>query len=184
MRSLCVPPNNAFYQKKESYEPFRGSCFCFMKKLNSLEYLKLSKPQALIYDVKMFFCGIPAWFKNALLSLLNMLKGVVFAIRDEFVDIFHTFTKGNWAVKLSFLIFGFGNLYYGQIMRGVLFLLFELIFIVYMFIPSVQISLVPVCIGSVRATGLRSVPLSVQSRAIWDMMISSTLPCGWRVTTL
>ena len=135
MRSLCVPPNNAFYQKKESYEPFRGSCFCFMKKLNSLEYLRLTKPQALIYDVKMFFCGIPAWFKNAFLSLLAMLKGLVFAIRDEFVDIFQTFTKGNWAVKLSFLIFGFGNLYYGQIMRGVLFLLFELIFLVYMFVP-------------------------------------------------
>ena len=106
-----------------------------MKRLNDLEYLKLSKPRALIYNIKMFFCSIPGWFKAFFLTIFESLKKCVFAIRDEFVDIFHTFTKGNWAVKLSFLIFGFGNIYYGQIMRGVFFLLFEVIFITYMFIP-------------------------------------------------
>ena len=70
-------------------------------------------------------CNIHLFFKNCFLT-----------VRDEFADIFTTFTKGNWAVKLSFLIFGFGNLYYGQILRGLLFLLFEVVFVAYMLVPS------------------------------------------------
>ncbi len=132
----CASTNNAIYQKRSYIDRlYRDLYFSFMKKLNDLEYLKLSKPQALIYNVKMFFCSIPAWFRNLFLTILSFFKNCALAIKDEFVDIFQTFTKGNWAVKLSFLIFGFGNLYYGQIMRGVLFLLFEIIFLVYMFVP-------------------------------------------------
>ena len=103
-----------------------------MKKLNDLEYLKLSKFEALVYKLKLFFCAIPFWFKNLGLKLWAFLKKCGIAVKDEFSDITTTFTKGNWAVKLSFLIFGFGNLYYGQILRGLLFLLFEAVFIAYM----------------------------------------------------
>ena len=107
-----------------------------MKKLNSLEYLKLSKPQALWYDVRMFFCAIPGWFKALFLSLWNAIKNFGENVRDEFLDIVNTFKKGNWAVKLSFLVFGLGNLYYGQVLRGILFLVFEIVFIVYMALPT------------------------------------------------
>ena len=106
-----------------------------MKKLNDLQYLKLNKPQKFVYDVKMFFCSIPGWIAGLFVSFWNFIKNFVLGIKDQVVEIGQTFVKGNWAVKLSFLIFGFGNLYYGQILRGVLFLLFELIFLVYMFVP-------------------------------------------------
>ena len=132
----CVSAYDAFHNEKELYKFGHSDLyFCFMKRLNDLEYLKLSKPQALIYNLKVFFCSIPGWFKNLFLAFFAFLKNCCLAVKDEFVDIFRTFTKGNWAVKLSFLIFGFGNLYYGQIMRGLLFLLFEIVFIIYMFIP-------------------------------------------------
>ena len=52
------------------------------------------------------------------------------------MDIGTTFKRGNWAVKLSFFIVGFGNFFYGQIARGILFFLFEAVFIAYMFLPS------------------------------------------------
>ena len=107
-----------------------------MKRLNDLEYLKLNKLQAFWYKLKLFFCAIPGFFKGIGLAILNFFKNCGLAIKNEFVDIFTTFTKGNWAVKLSFLFFGFGNLYYGQIMRGLLFLLFEVVFIGYMLLPS------------------------------------------------
>ena len=107
-----------------------------MKRLNDLEYLKLNKLQAFWYKLKLFFCAIPGFFKGIGLAILNFFKNCGLAIKNEFVDIFTTFTKGNWAVKLSFLIFGFGNLYYGQIMRGLFFLLFEVVFIGYMLLPS------------------------------------------------
>jgi arabinogalactan oligomer/maltooligosaccharide transport system permease protein len=43
-----------------------------------------------------------------------------------------TFRYGNWKTRLSFVIFGFGNLSYGQIGRGLLLLLYEGVFIWYM----------------------------------------------------
>ena len=107
-----------------------------MKKLTDLEYLKLNKLQAFWYNLKLFFCAIPLWFKSAGIAILNLFKNFGISVKNEVIDIITTFTKGNWAVKLSFLFFGFGNLYYGQILRGLLFLLFEAVFIAYMVVPS------------------------------------------------
>ena len=107
-----------------------------MKKLSDLDYLKLNKFQAFLYKLKLFFCAIPIWFKNLGLKILNFFKSCGLGIKNEIVDIITTFTKGNWAVKISFFIFGFGNFYYGQILRGILFLVFEIVFIGYMFVPS------------------------------------------------
>ena len=107
-----------------------------MKRLNDLEFLKLNKFQAFWYNVLMFFVAIPGWFWGLCLSFWGFIKKCGRNIKKECVDIGTTFTKGNWAVKLSFFIFGFGNLFYGQIARGILFLLFEIIFVVYMVLPS------------------------------------------------
>ena len=107
-----------------------------MKRLNDLEYLKLNRFDAFLYKFKLFLCAIPVWFKDMGISILEFFKKCGSAVKDEFAEILYTFTKGNWAVKLSFLIFGFGNFYYGQIMRGILFLLFEVVFIGYMLVPS------------------------------------------------
>ena len=107
-----------------------------MKKLTDLEYLQLNKFDAFVYNLKLFLFAIPGWIKALGVAIVNFVKNCAIAVKDEFVDITSTFAKGNWAVKLSFLLFGFGNLYYGQILRGLLFLFFEIIFIGYMVIPS------------------------------------------------
>ncbi len=43
-----------------------------------------------------------------------------------------TFKEGDWTAKLSFVIMGFGQLVHRQILRGVLFLALEILFIYYM----------------------------------------------------
>ena len=107
-----------------------------MKKLSDLEFLKLNKFQAFFYKLKLFFWSIPGWIVAFFLKVWDVIKNFGIGIKDGVLDIVTTFTKGNWAVKISFFIFGFGNLYYGQIARGLLFLLFEIIFIAYMVVPS------------------------------------------------
>jgi len=107
-----------------------------MKKLTDLEYLKLNKFQAFVYNLKLFLCAIPAFFVKLGLIIVNFFKDFGISVKEEVMDIVTTFTKGNWAVKLSFLVFGFGNMFYGQFMRGILFLLFEVVFIGYMLVPS------------------------------------------------
>ena len=107
-----------------------------MKRLNSLEYLKLNKLQAFWYNIRLFFSQIPGWLKSFALKVWALFLGLGRFLTNQVKDIGYTFIKGNWAVKLSFLVFGLGNLYYGQILRGLLFLLFEVVFLVYMFLPQ------------------------------------------------
>jgi len=107
-----------------------------MNKLNDLQYLKLNKLQKFAYKLKLFIAGIPRFLLKLLLGFLGFFKKIGLGIKAFFVDIFTTFTKGNWAVKLSYFIFGFGNIYYGQILRGLFFFLFEAVFICYMIVPS------------------------------------------------
>ena len=101
-----------------------------------LEYLKLDKFDAFFYKLERFVAAITGYIKSLILSLGRKIKDIVLAIKDEISDIIRTFAKGNWAVKLSFLVFGFGNIYYGQILRGILFLVFEIVFFVYMLFPT------------------------------------------------
>ena len=103
-----------------------------MKELSSLDYLKLSKPRRLLYRFLFFFASIPLWFKKIGLKIWNLIKKLVIGIKDKIVDFVMTFIKGDWKTKLSYVFWGFGNIARGQILRGVLFLLFEAVFILYM----------------------------------------------------
>ena len=107
-----------------------------MKRLSDLEYLKLNKWKAFWYNVALFICSIPNFLLKGLRAIWKLIKNIGIGIKNEFVDIGSTFIKGNWAVKLSYIIFGLGNIYYGQVMRGIFFFLFEVIFIGYMLVPS------------------------------------------------
>ena len=103
-----------------------------MKQLNTLEYLRLNKIQRLIYKIQEFFCAIPgrtvSFFKKLGTKILDFFKFLI----DDVVGIGVTFKKGSWKTRVSYLIMGFGNLARKQILRGLLFLLFEVAFVVYM----------------------------------------------------
>ena len=103
-----------------------------MTRLTDLEYLKLGWFGKLLYNLKLFFCGIPVAFANLGKKIAALFVQFFTFLRNEAVDIFRTFVDGNIAVKLSFLIMGLGNICYGQVLRGILFLLFEAVFILYM----------------------------------------------------
>ena len=107
-----------------------------MKKLNDLEYLKLNKLQAFLYRLRLFLCAIPLWFGKLGKGILNFFKKCGLGIKEEILMLITTFTRGNWAVKTSYFVFGFGNLYFGQFVKGLFFLLFEVVFFVYMLLPS------------------------------------------------
>ncbi len=48
------------------------------------------------------------------------------------------FKKGDWLTRLSFLIFGFSNFFRGQIIKGLLFLLSEAVFLFYFFTNGIS----------------------------------------------
>lgn len=103
-----------------------------MKKYSDLEYLKLPKWNRFIYTIVCVICGIPSgilgFFKNIIGAIGKGFK----AVYDEIADILMTFVHGDWKTKISYLVMGFGSIARGQILRGLLFLAMEVIFIGYM----------------------------------------------------
>ena len=72
------------------------------------------------------------FFKKIGNGFVNFFK----AIGREAKDIVTTFVRGDWKTKISYLVMGFGCIARGQILRGILFLLFEIVFIGYMIIQG------------------------------------------------
>ena len=107
-----------------------------MRKYSDVEYLKLSKFKRFLYRFLSFFAGIPGAIWNFLKKIGNGIKKGALAVANEAKDIVTTFTQGDWKTKLSYLVMGFGCLARGQILRGILFLLFEIVFIGYMVIAG------------------------------------------------
>ncbi len=107
-----------------------------MKQYTDLEFLKLSKGQRLLYRIASFFCAIPKKIAGLFVGLWNLIKGCGCAIGREVSDICTGFVHGDWKTKVSYFIMGFGCLARGQILRGLLFLLFEVVFIGYMILAG------------------------------------------------
>ncbi|MBQ0124846.1 MAG: sugar ABC transporter permease [Clostridiales bacterium] len=115
-----------------------------MKRYSDLEYLKLSKGRRFLYVIACFFLAIPLWFKELGLSVAHFFKNAALAVVKDIKDICETFRNGDTATRLSFVIMGFGSIKRGQILRGLLFLLFEAVFIFYMIFSGVYwLSMIP-----------------------------------------
>lgn len=97
-----------------------------------LEYLSLNSGQRFLYRIrkgfKNFGKGFLRFFKNIPHALANFFKKLWKLISSPFVF----FRYGNWKSRLSFLIFGFGHVTNGQVLRGIIFFLYEVAFILFL----------------------------------------------------
>ena len=103
-----------------------------MKQYSDLEFLKLSRGQKLLYRLQRFLISIPVGIGRFFMKLIRALGKLFAGIGRDLGEIGATFAQGDWKTKTSFFIMGFGNLARGQILRGILFLVFEAVFIAYM----------------------------------------------------
>lgn len=97
-----------------------------------LEYLKMTAPRRFAYRAGGFFRGLPARLfgmlrriPRAAADLLRRMLGVLSGLYEGFRD-------GDLKTRLSYFFMGFGLLFRGQIFRGLLYLVFEAVFLVYM----------------------------------------------------
>ena len=103
-----------------------------MKRYSDLEYLKLSKGRKFTYRLQSFFAAIPRAIAHGVQTLGRKIGGAGRGIGKGAAELCGTFVHGDWKTKISYLIMGFGNIARGQILRGLLFLLFEAVFLWYM----------------------------------------------------
>ena len=107
-----------------------------MKKYSDLEYLQLSKWRRFLYTLVCLIVGIPGGIWNGIKKIGLWFANAGKRIAAEFVDIFLTFKNGDWKTRVSFLVMGFGSIARGQVLRGLLFLLMEIVFIGYMILAG------------------------------------------------
>ena len=101
--------------------------------MTKLQYLSLSKPQR-------FLVNLGNGFKNFGKGILNFFKGIPnkllkfwnHTLSVPFKTLFNAWKKGSWMVRGNFLVFGLYQLFHRQIARGVLYLLYEIVFIWFM----------------------------------------------------
>lgn len=103
-----------------------------MQRLSDLDYLKLGRFSKFLYKLKCFFAGIPIWFLNLFKKIGGGIWSFIKGIGNFFKDIGVTFVKGSWFTKVSYFIMGFGSMLRGQFFRGLIFFIFEGVFIFYM----------------------------------------------------
>ena len=100
--------------------------------MNDLDYLRLSKPQKLLHKLGELLKSLPGriagFFVGIGMFLWNIIKGIGLAV----ADVVNTFIHGDWKTKISYVIMGFGSIMRGQWLRGILFFVFEAVFICYL----------------------------------------------------
>lgn len=86
--------------------------------------------------VKRFFVSlgrkIKAFFVGLGRSIKNFFVGLGRRIAKFFVNLYKNFRYGNWKTRMSYFIMGFGCLANKQILRGILYLLVQIGFILFM----------------------------------------------------
>ena len=97
-----------------------------------LEYLRLSKGRRVMYRLRKKLLGLPGKAAGGLMKLAKGAGRLVKKIRSETSDIINTFVRGDWKTRVSFFIMGFGSLARGQFLRGLLFFIFQIVFLLYM----------------------------------------------------
>lgn len=103
-----------------------------MLKKNTLEYLRMNKFVRFFYRIALFFYNIPRNFVNFFKKIGRGFIKFGKKVGSIFSNIVMWFIKGDWKTKVSYLVMGFGSAARGQYLRGILFFVFEVVFVLYM----------------------------------------------------
>ena len=115
-----------------------------MQKYSDLEYLKLPRSKKRLYRLLSFFTGIPAALAGAFRAVGRFFGKLGRGLAGECRDIVTTFKEGDAKTRVSYLVMGWGSLRRGQIGKGLMFFLFEAVFILYMiFSGAYWLSMLP-----------------------------------------
>lgn len=87
--------------------------------------------QRFAYKFKKFFKAIPGALGRFFKAIGRFFVKLFTGIGKGFKNYGTTFVKGDWATKLSYLIFGVGDLHKGKIYKGILYFLAEVLYILY-----------------------------------------------------
>ncbi len=98
-----------------------------------LEYLRMTGFQKFRFRLARFFKNLPRDASAFFRRIPQKIGGVLRKSAKIFTDVYRVYKKGDFKTRTSFFVMGFGQLARGQVLRGLLYLLFEIAFVAYMF---------------------------------------------------
>ncbi len=101
--------------------------------VTEIEYLGMSGWEKFCHNFVSFFQKLPAVFLRFFTVTIPALALRFWnAFSGIFKKLWIALKNGDWKTRVSFVIMGFGQLARGQIMRGLFYLVFEILFILFM----------------------------------------------------
>lgn len=97
-----------------------------------LEYLKKSPIEKICYNVKSFFKRLPRMAAAFFKAIPGKFKKFWLAFAGVFAVIGTAAKEGDWKTRSSFAVMGFGMIARKQYLRGILYLVFEVLFVLYL----------------------------------------------------
>ena len=97
-----------------------------------VEYKQLNPFQRFAHNFKRGLTNFPKKVAGFFVGIFSAIVGFFTGIGKGVANYFTTFVKGDWATKLSYLIFGVGDLHKGKYYKGILYFLTEVLYILYM----------------------------------------------------
>lgn len=101
--------------------------------MSTIEYLALPAYKRFLYKILGFFASIPkAIWRFISVTIAGFFVKIARGIANYFVSLYEIFVGGDWKTKLSYIVMGFGHIYRKSFIKGFLYLLYEIAFIVFM----------------------------------------------------
>lgn len=97
--------------------------------MTKIEYLSLSKGERFFVRFIGFFTGIGKGFVNFFRKMPSFFMKLWMKITAPFYVLEDAMVNGNWMTRTNFLVCGFSQLCRHQVARGILYLLYEVVFI-------------------------------------------------------
>ena len=142
-----------------------------------VEYKQLNPFQRFAYNFKKFFKNLPGalarFFKTIGLAIVHFFVGIGKGFKNYGV----TFVKGDWATKLSYVIFGFGSFHKGKYYKGILYFLVECLYALFLvFFGAEQLYWLPT-LGTIKQKTVivNGFPKVVQGQQSMQILLYATL---------
>ncbi len=105
--------------------------------MTKIQYLSLSKGERFLVNTGDFFKGIGTGFVNFFKGIPLALLKLWHKICAPFRTLKNAWVGGTWFTRGNFLIFGFSQFFHKEIFRGILYLLYEAVFIWFLIVIGV-----------------------------------------------
>ena len=97
-----------------------------------LEYLRLSGGRRALYRIKQGFGEFPRRISSLVTGLPVRVRQALLRAARVIKEPIEIFLAGDRNTRISFLLMGFAQIAHGQIARGILYLLFQIVYFAYM----------------------------------------------------